>query len=78
VYHVDARHHLEQLSIDVLRASNTARRHVDLTGVGFDVGNELGDRLSRKRRVHLQDAYPAIYAGHRSNVAHEIEIQLVV
>src|SRR5262245_45008083 len=44
---IDASHHFEQLARHVGRASDAAGRHVDLAGIGFGMGNELGNRLGR-------------------------------
>ena len=42
VLHVDAGHHLEQLTRDVLLAPDTARAHVGLARIGFGIGDEFG------------------------------------
>jgi hypothetical protein len=45
VNHIDAGHCFEQLAGQVVRRSNAARPHVQLTGIGLGIGNKLGDRL---------------------------------
>jgi hypothetical protein len=71
-------HHLEQLAVDVLRAADTGRRHVDLTRIGLGVSDQFGNGLRWERRVHHQDSRSAINARDRRDVADEIEIELVV
>jgi hypothetical protein len=46
--HLDTRHHLEQLTGYMGRASIARRRHSDFARVGLGVRDELGDRLGRK------------------------------
>ena len=78
VQHVDAGHHLEQLAGDMWPWFRCRPRHVDLAGICFGVGDELGNGLGRNRRIHLHDIGHAHDAGDRRNVANEIEIELVV
>ena len=78
VDHVDAGHHLEQLAGDMLRRAVAGRRHVDLAGIGFGIGDELGNRLGRNRWIDLHDDGHADDARDRRDVADEIEIELVV
>ena len=42
---------------NVRRAADPARSHIDLARIGFGVGNELGNRVSRNRRVHGHDEW---------------------
>src|SRR2546422_6104935 len=42
---------LEQLAGDMQRRPDPARAHVDLARTGFGIGNELGNRLRRDRRI---------------------------
>ena len=44
---VDAGHHLEQLAVDMRRASDAGRREIDLAGIGFGISNELGNGRDR-------------------------------
>src|SRR6516162_4065600 len=76
--HVHASHGLEQLAVDMLRASGTTGRHVDLAGIRRGVRDELGKRLSRERRMHDQDADPSMSARDRRDIAQDIEIELIV
>jgi hypothetical protein len=63
---------------DMQRRPDPARAHVDLAGTGFGIGNELGNRLRRDRRMHLHDERHADDAGNGGDVADEIEIELLV
>src|SRR5438046_2225059 len=56
----------------------TARCHVDLTGVRIGVGDELRDCLGWNRWMHHYDVGLPADACHRCNVAHEIEIELLI
>ena len=47
VHHIGAGHHLEQLAVDMRRAADAGRRHIDFAGIGLGVGNELGKRFGR-------------------------------
>ena len=76
--HVGARHHLEQLAGDVERGPDPARSHVDLAGVSFGIGDELGNCLHRDRWMNLHDERHADDAGNGGDVADEIEIELLV
>src|SRR5262245_39037520 len=53
-------------------------RHIDLTRVRLDVGNELGNRIGWHRRVYHHQTGHAYGACHRRDVADEIEIELIV
>jgi hypothetical protein len=53
VHEVDAGHHFEQFTENVVSGTDAARRHVDLAGTDFGIADELGDRLDRHRGVHL-------------------------
>src|SRR5262245_165386 len=50
------------------------RRHVDLAGIGDELGNSLG----WNRRMQRHDVGFASDARDRCDVAHEIEIQFVI
>src|SRR5207253_9650355 len=78
VQHVYTGHHPEQLAVDVLRAADTTRRHVDLTGIGFGVSDQFGNGLRWERRMYLQDSRSAVDARNRCDVANEIEAEMVV
>ena len=62
----------------MLRAPDTARRHVDLTRIGLGISDELGNGLRWERRVYHQDPWAAVDARDRRDVADEIEVELVV
>src|SRR5579871_3646853 len=55
-----------------------AGRVADLSRIGFGVGDEFRNGLDRKRRMHLEYAIAAIEARHRYDVAHEVEVKLIV
>jgi len=59
------------------RGSGAARRHVDLARISLGIGNELGNRFGRNRRVHRHYVWRAHDAGNGRDVTNEIEIQLV-
>src|SRR5215468_430069 len=58
--------------------TNATRRHVDLPGIGLGIGDELGNRLDRHRGMHLHEKRLAMNACDRSDVADQIETELVV
>src|SRR4051794_13296686 len=55
VNHVDARHHLEKLTGDMVRAANASRCHGELAWAGFSVGDKLGTCPGCKQRIDLHD-----------------------
>ena len=75
--HVEAGHHLEQFARHMRRGPDAGRRHVDLAGVGLGIGDELGSRPRRHRRVDLQDHGHAEEAGDRCDVIDEIVAELL-
>ena len=77
VHQIDAGHLLEQLAGDMQRRRIAARRHVDLAGIGFRIGDELGHGLRRKRRMNLHHQRNAADQRHRHGVAHEAEAEIV-
>ena len=76
--HIDAGHAHEQLAVELLRAADAARGHIDLARIGLGVGDEFGDGLGREGRVHLHHAERVNDAGDRDDVADEVEIEIVV
>ena len=78
LHHLDPGHHLEQLGGDVLRRADAGRGITDLAGIGFDIGDQLGNRLHRNRRIDLHHQRHAHDAGDRGDVADEIEIEILV
>src|SRR5215470_7429650 len=76
--HLEARHHLEQLDGQMIRASAAARRHIDLVGVGLCVSDEFWNGVGRNRWIDLHDIGHAHDAGHRREVTHKIEIEPLI
>src|SRR5262249_49296750 len=76
--HVHASHGLEQLAVDMLRASGTTGRHVNLAGIRLGVRDELGKRLSRERRVDYQDAESGMRARDGRDSGKNMEIEFMV
>src|SRR5262245_39726922 len=60
------------------RASNGARRNVDLAWISLGISDELGNRLGRNRWMHHQDGGHDNNAGDRRDVADKIETKLFV
>src|SRR3954467_12870609 len=60
------------------RASNGARRNVDLAWISLGISDDLGDRLRRNRWMHYHDVGHDHNAGDRRDVADEIETKLFV
>jgi hypothetical protein len=58
--------------------ADAGRRHVDPAGIGFGIGDELGNRLGRERGIDLHDEGTAHEAGDRSDVAGEVDVAVVV
>src|SRR5262245_26916805 len=78
VYHVDARHHLEQLAGNMGCRSIARRRHVDVAWIALGIGDEFRNGLGGNRRVHLHDEGCANNARDWRYVADEIEVELFV
>src|SRR5215813_1189013 len=78
VHEVDAGHHLEQFTGNMVSGTNAGRRHVDPAGIGLGIDDELGNRRDRHRGMHLYGKRVASNARDRRYVADEIEIELVV
>src|SRR5262245_16016240 len=62
----------------MLPGPGAARRHVEFAGIGLGIGDELGNRLRRKRWIHHHDLCLSGDGCDRRDVAGEIEIELVV
>src|SRR5215475_2249306 len=60
------------------RASDDARRKVDLARISLGISDELGDRLGRNRWMHQHDVGHDHNAGDRRDVTDEIEVELVI
>jgi len=78
VDHIDPGHHLEQLAGHMGHGADARRRHVDFAGSGLGVGDELGNRAGRNRRVHHHNVGTSEDARDRRDVADEIEVELIV
>jgi hypothetical protein len=76
--HIDASHHLEQLSSQMFRSTVASRRKVEFARIGLGVSDELGDGLGGDRWVDDQDQGQTDQSGDRRDVANEIEIQFFV
>src|SRR5262249_58261204 len=76
--HINASHHLEQLASYMGSGAVAGGGHVDLAGVGLGIGDELGDRLDRKRWIDLHDERFARDPCDRHDVTNEIETELVI
>src|SRR5262245_45814898 len=60
------------------RASDDARRKVDLARISLGISDELGDRFGGNRWMHQRDVGYDHNAGDRRYVPDEIEIEHVV
>src|SRR6516165_4732817 len=78
VHHADASHHLEQLAGHMHRCSVTTRRIVDLSGIGFSKGNELGNRLGWEGWIYFHNEGHTNGARDRNDVADKIVAEIVV
>jgi hypothetical protein len=78
MHHPHSGHQLEQLAREMIGRAGAARRHVDAVGIGLGIGDELGDRRGRDRRVDHHHIGDAGDAADRRDVADEHEIELVV
>src|SRR5215831_16249274 len=60
------------------RASDAGRAHVDLSGIGLEISNELGQRLGWERWRHDDDEGGFGDARDRRDIAYEIEVEIPV
>jgi len=74
----DAGHHLEQLGRNVKWRSDSGQCHIDLARIGLGIGDELRNRLGRKRRIDLQGQGDSSDVRHRGGVEGKIESKVVV
>src|SRR5258707_15312808 len=74
----DAGHHLEQFTGNMVSGTDAGRRHVNLGGIGFGIGDEFWDRLDRYRGIHLHDKRLAMNARDPDDGADQIDTELVV
>ncbi len=70
-------HRLEQFVGEMDRRAVAGRCHVQLSGIGFYIGDELGNVVGRDRRIDLQHVGHARHAGDRREVAFQIELGIV-
>jgi hypothetical protein len=75
MYQINAGHHLEQFTGNVSRTSIAARAHADLAGIGFSVGDELGNSRDRKRWIDLHDMRHTDDARNRRNITNEVVVE---
>src|SRR5215831_5785514 len=59
-------------------ASDTNRRHAELAGIGLRIGDKLGNRLSRNRRIYRHDIWCADDASDWRDIAKEIEAEFII
>jgi hypothetical protein len=78
VNQVRAGHHLEELTSHVYGGSGAGRRHIDFVPIIFGIGDEFGYRRGRNRGMNLHNIRNAADTCDRSDVADEIEVELVI
>src|SRR5258708_2411812 len=78
VHHVDAGHYFEQLAGDMRPGAVAGRRHIELARIRLGIGDEFGDRLRRKRWMHLHAVILVADARNRRDVTDEIVFELLV
>src|SRR5262245_52368684 len=78
MYHVDARHHLEELSCDMLLAAGASRCKIEFAWIGLNVGDEFGNRFCGDRGIYFHNKRRAVESCDRCDVADEIEIEIFV
>jgi hypothetical protein len=59
------------------RRAVAGRSHVQLAGIGFGVGDELGDIVGRNGRVDVQHVRHARDAGDRREITLQIELEVI-
>src|SRR5271154_910360 len=62
----------------MLKSPIARRRIIDLARMSLGIGDELGNRLGRKRWINLKDFRHADEACNRCDVADEIEVELFI
>ena len=75
--HVDACHHLEQLTGHMRGRADTERCQGHLTGVGFSVSDQFRNCLNGNRWMDLKDQRRTDQASDHDDVTNEIEIELL-
>ena len=78
VNHADPGHHHEQRGGHLGDRAGPVRSYADLARIGLGIGDELAQRLGRKRRIDHHDMGQPHDARDRGDVADEIEVELVV
>ena len=58
------------------RTADAGRSHGNLAGMGFGIGDELGKRLVRQRRMHDQNAGAARHGRDRREIADVVVVEL--
>jgi NAD dependent epimerase/dehydratase family enzyme len=71
--HLNARHHLEQLARQMGWDSDATRTHVELSRIGFGIGNEFGNGLNWNSWMHHHDTGHTHDARDRRNIAEKNE-----
>jgi hypothetical protein len=62
----------------MVRGSDSGRGKIDLAGIGFGIGDELGNRFGGKRRIYHHDVGRADDAGNGCDVSDKVEIEFLV
>ena len=62
----------------MLRTADAGRGHVQLAGIGFGIGDELGNGFRRYRGVDLHDQRNALDPPDRRDVADKVEAELLI
>src|SRR5262245_34869490 len=76
---VDTRHSLEQFAVKMGYAAGATGRHIDPARISFCIGDEFGQRLGWKGRIHYHDTRTvAIDARDRGDVGDKIETEVVI
>jgi hypothetical protein len=52
VHEVDASHHFEEFTENVISGTDAARRHVDLAGIDFGIGDETRTHHTTGKVMH--------------------------
>jgi hypothetical protein len=78
MHQIDAGQHLEKFARHLIGRTGATRCHGDPIRIGLGIGDELGDRLRRKRRVDHHHVGHARDARDRRDVADEVVAELVV
>src|SRR5437773_6772783 len=77
VIYLDLGHHFEQLASEADKAP-VSSCHLDLAGFSLRIGDKLGNRFGRNRRVHHYNEWIAADARDGRRVTHETKIEFFV